>query len=295
MKIMFHKTLLPTLKDPRDKAFHFHKIFGSIAGFDLGYKKTSFIQDQDLDGRPTACTAYTLTTIARNENGTEYSHDYQLMKTFELMDVPPNTSGADARQAAKIPVAFGLLPRTEEPAGMNRQPQAWSANQANWPVSLDQKSQKEPAYLPVSPGLQDWFDAIRSALVIGEPENRTVGLATQWSGDFERVLSSGVLTDNPQNLYWGHMYEAVWWCTLNNEPYLILNTWQGSAYGENGYVYMSRSLCNKIMGVLGTYAVTLQKIPEDTITELKERQITFLEVAVAYLQNLYLQIRYGLY
>lgn len=292
---MFHKTLSPTLKDPRDKAFHFHRLFGSVAGFDSGYKKASFIQDQDQDGRPTSCTAYTLTTIARNENGIEYSHDYQLMKTFELMDVPPNTQGADARQAAKIPVAFGLLPKALEPAGMAQEPQAWSANQANWPVSLDQSTEKEPAYIPISPGSQDWFDAIRSALVLGESENRTVGLATQWSPSFEQVSYTGILNENPQLPYWGHMYEAVWWCTIDGQPYLILNTWQGDIYGDKGYVYMSRALCNKMLGVLGTYAVTLQKLSTDTVADLKNRQLTLLEVAVAYLQNLYLKVRYGLY
>lgn len=292
---MFHKTLLPTKIDPRDKAFHFHKLFGSVVAFDAGYKKQSFIQDQDVDGRPTSCTAYTLTTIARNENGVEYSHDYQLMKTFEVMDVPPTTEGADARQASKIPVAFGLLPKTLQPADMSTQSQAQSADQANWPVSLDQQTTKEPAYIPISPGIQDWFDAIRSALVIGEVENRTVGIATQWSPDFERVSSNGILTDNPNNLYWGHMCEVVWWCTINNQPYLILNTWQGSTYGDSGYVYMSRTLCNKILGALGTYAVTLQKLPTNTIQELKERKITILQVILALVQNWYLKIHYGLY
>lgn len=289
------RALLPTPKDPRDKPFHFHRVFGSVSSFDEGYKKQSFIQDQDNDSRPTACTAYTLTTIARNENSGEYSHDYQLMKTFEVMDVSPDSPGADARQASKIPVAFGLLPKSLEPGGMHLQSQAWSANQANWLLSLDQQTLKEPAYLPISPGFQDWFDAIRSALDIGRGENRTVGLASQWSPDFEHVGVDGILTENPQNLYWGHMYEAVWWCTIGNQPYLILNTWQGSHYGDQGYVYMSRKLCNRMMGTLGTYAVTLQKVPTGTVEELKQAKITYLQVILALVQNVYMKIRYGFY
>lgn len=288
--------LRPTPLHVKDRRFAFHRLFGATAFFPDRYNAddgTDFPNQND-DSRPTACTTYAVTEIGRIQDGTPYSRDYNLMKTFELMDVPPNTDGADARTAFKVPVAFGLLPATFEPPAMKNSGQAWAANQANWPLELDSHTVKKPAYLPIK-SVPDYFDGIRSAILFGANEKRTVGIATRWSPDFQKVSKDGVLPESPKGLYWGHMYQVCGWKPIGGEPYLILKTWNGKNYADAGYCYMSRTLCNRLMGELGAYAATLQDV--DDPEAMKSRQITLLESILALkvaLLNLLMKVRYGM-
>lgn len=281
-------SIKPTKADWKDKKYHFHRLFGTTTN----YTQTGFpvlLKDQNSDNRPSECTAYTITTLSQRINGVERSHDYQFMKTLEIMDVPPNNDGADPRTAASVAVSFGVLNKTLEPASMPSNIQAWAANEANWPLTLDPFTTKLGAYSPIVPDIgQDWFDAFRSVLSKGH----TIGLATQWSPSFEAVDSIGILTDNPVNLYWGHMYEVFDWCEINGQFYLKLNTWQGSSYGQGGVVYASRVLINKLM-VLGTYAVTLQA-DKNLYIEKESLLEAIIGLLQASLKNLLIIGRYGI-
>lgn len=286
-----HIGLKRTLIDPRDKRFRASQLFGAVTQFPDEYLVEPVIRDQNADRRATQCTAYAVTAIGEHEDGIEYSHDYQFMKTLLAMGAAPDSQGADARWAFKVATTFGLLPKADEPSDMVRMKQADAANPAGWPLALDAEAKKnvKPAYLPAERA-PDYFDGIRTLLMLGQAERRTVGMATQWSNDFD----AEVLPENPRGLFWGHMYEACGWRQVNGEPYLVLNVWQGKRYGKDGLVLMSRPLCNSLMNALGAYAATLKDVPEGTIDELKQRQIANIEMALAFCWNLVIRLLNGL-
>jgi hypothetical protein len=270
----------PTPKDPRDKHFHFHRLFGSLSNLHLD---NGIFPDQNADNRPDECTAYTVIGLASQKTGKAYSKDYQYMRTLQAMGASPDSQGADARTGFKVATSEGLLSLSLQPVGMSNMTQAWAANSGNWSNSLINQTEKQPAYSPVSNGSQDWFDSIRNVLGQGY----TVGMATQWSDSFEGHPRNSILPDKPSELHWGHMYEAVDVHTIKQVPYLVLKTWQGPGYG---YCYMSRALCNKLMGAWGTYAAAF--VPLSDAEELKQRSVSLLEVLIALLQNLSLGFLY---
>lgn len=298
---MKHNSVRPTLKDPKDKRFQFHKHFGIAINFpdEFDADANLTMPDQDADNRPTACTAYTITDIGTDQDQILYSVDYQFMKTLEVQNQPPDADGADGRTAFKVACSFGLLPKDKEPAEISMNSQEWAANQDNWDLALDVEAKKnlKPAYLPIAP-VPDYFDGIRSAFILGEKEHRTVGIATQWSPDFEDKdylkYHSNTLTDNPKNKYWGHMYKVNGWKLIYGQPYLKLKTWQGKGYGDGGIVYMSRTGVNKLLSTWGTYAATIQKLPQNTIDALKQEQNNLLDAAIALCQNLIIRLKYQL-
>lgn len=285
------KGLKPTLIDPKDTHFRHDVLFGAAVSFpDEFLVDNDIFPDQNADGRPTECTGYTVANIGGNEDAVAYSPDYNYMKTLEIQNLPSTTDGADARTAFKVSVAFGLLPDTLVPEDVTHGTQAWAANQSNWPLTLDTQTAKKPAYTPVGP-VGDFFDGIRSVV----SQRKTVGMATQWSPSFETISTNGILPDNPVSLYWGHMYQVCGWKTFYGVPYIQLKTWQGKGYGNSGWCYMSRTLCNRLMGTLGAYAATLENLPQDTIDQIKAKELTLLEVILGLVQNLYLKVRYGIY
>lgn len=292
--------LKPTRIDWRDRRFHFEKHFGATTKFADSYNADigQWMPDQNADNRPSACTGYLLSDMNSNMDGFRYSEDYIFMKELLLMNKPPNTEGADLRYGPKVVTGIGLLPRDDEPAELFSKSQAWAANQSNWPLSLDEiaAKNKKPAYFSVAPITQDWFDSIRSALVSGAGEKRFVGVGTQWSPDFENLPTSAKLPDNPATLVWGHAYAFVGWKNIGGFPYLICKTWQGKGYGDNGYCYMSRQLCNKLMKAWGTYAFVIEDVPTGTVAELKAQIMTLTDVIAfltAVIQNMYIKA-YGL-
>ncbi len=281
-------SLRPTKTDPKDVRFSFERHFGAVAEFPDEFDSDAGLTNpnQNAENRPSACTAYTVTDIGTDQDKEPYSVDYQLSRTFEVMNVDSNQEGADARTAFKVPVVFGLLPKGLQPKEIQNLSQSEASDGKHWPASFDQKTVKKPAYLPITKGSMDYFDAIRSSLLLGQSEKRTVGMATRWSPDF----NTSKLTDNPKNLYWGHMYKVRGWKQIvginvfNSEPYLWLKTWEGKDR------FMSRTLCNKLMGEWGSYAATLRDIPTGTIDELLQQKISIKEFLIALLQNL-LRIR----
>lgn len=282
-------TLRPSKRDARDARFASHRFFGTATSFPLEYEVIDpVVPDQNKDQRPTACTAYDVTRMLFPETHKEYSHDFQFMKTLQVMGAD-GSQGADFRTALTIPVTIGLLPKELEPPSIQKYSQAWAVNPANWPVSLNDEALKNriPAYSPIMPALgQDWFDAIRTILVDGLSYNRTVGVGTQWSSSFENISEDGILPDSPFNLHWGHAYEITGWKHLNGQPYLICKTWQGTTYGDKGYCYMSRTLCNRLMSAWGAFGAAYVSLSDQTVSTLKEQRISTIQVTITLLQNL---------
>ncbi len=271
--------LKPTPVDPRDKRFHFHKLFGTTVDLptELDLDAHLTMPDQMADRRPTECTAFTVTDIATDQDKVLYSHDFQMMKTLVAMGIKDATNGADLRTAFSVPSTAGLLPKTQEPSFMASATQEWAINPANWPIVTG--IVYKPNYIPISPEGTDWFDAIRNALSKGF----TVGMGTQWSPDFE--TSSVILTENPTKLYFGHAWKVLGVHLINGVLYLRVKSWQGQKY-DHGICYMSRTLVNKLMSQWGTYAATLAHLDSDVVDTLKQQKITLMEQLLALYQNL---------
>jgi hypothetical protein len=269
----------PTPRDPRDKHFHFHKLFGTVTVLPTDtHLDNGIFPNQNADLRPEECTAYTTTHLALQKTGKEYSHDYQFMKTLEVMGASPDSQGADARTAFKVAIAEGMLPIALEPTIMKGMSQEWVADSGNWSTLLISQTEKLSAYVPIGTDVGlDWFDGVRNGLSGGA----FVGMATQWSPNFEGIGPNALLTDNPSSLYWGHMYAIVDVRSISGVPYLVAKTWQGQSYG---YCYMSRALCNKLMGAWGAYAAAFMTV--SGVDALKQQNVTVLEVLIALLQNL---------
>lgn len=282
------KTLRPTKIDPRDRLYHFDKFFGAASSFSPDFRidnGNTVMPDQDVDGRPQSCSAYTVTDIAFDKDGATYSRDFQMMATLETMSATDPSKGADARKAFSVAPSIGMLLKTQEPAGTSAKSQIQVCNPGYWPTSVFPSTVKEGGYFPIVPNNgYDWFDSIRSAISLGH----SIGMATQWSDSFEST-SNGMLTDSPISLFWGHMYKASGWKTINGEPYLLLKTWQGSYYGAGGWCYMSRKLCNRLMSASGTYAATLSKDPISPA----DTRITLIQTLMALLRNLLTSAMYS--
>lgn len=276
----YRNAIRPTTIKAKDTRFFFYKHFGAVSSFPDTFDTDAGLQDpdQDEENRPTACTAYLVTDMGTDQDHVLYSTDYQLYKTFEAMNVPSTNEGADVRAAFKVAVGFGLLPRGLEPKGLQKLTQSQATHPARWTPENDQEAVKKPAYLPIAKGQsRDWFDAIKSAVVLGNQvnEKRPVGMATRWSSDFITPL----LPLNPTNLFWGHAYKVRGW-KPEYPDCLWLKTWEGRER------FMHRTLVNKLMNEWGSFSATLQDLPTGTVDELKNKNATLIELILALYQNI---------
>jgi hypothetical protein len=133
----------------------------------------------------------------------------------------------------------------------------------------------------------DFFDAIREALFANWAEKRSVSVGTPWFNEWgfapQGILHDFVLRgDEP----W-HNWKISGWKMISGQPYLIGKTWQGTGYGDGGWCYMSRTLCNKVFAVSGTGAFTVRKATAADIQTIKLDIIsTILSYARLWLSNL---------
>ncbi len=296
---MKHYGLKPKKYDPRDKHFESHKILGSINPLALPDEYDAdngvTMPDQNADGAYFECSAYTVTDMAFDEDGQEYSPDYNFMKSLQIAGLPPDNQGVDLKSAFKVACTFGLLPKKLALFDTNAFGETYAADQKHWPLEVDKEAVKniKPAYLGIS-GPYDFFDNVRAAMYISRSEKRTVGIGVTWYGDFETTGSSGLCPDNPAMAGGGHSPKISGWTRKNTqgefirggEIFLKVKSWQGRNVGDNGWLYFSRPLINKLMAEWGADARMLKKLADGTVEELKERKVTFLEVLQAFIKNL---------
>lgn len=134
---------------------------------------------------------------------------------------------------------------------------------------------EHPAYFNVQPDIQkggwlDWFDAVRVAMVVGKQENRAVSIGSPWFPEFMGT-DKGILPEpnwaltvkgsNLPRITW-HNWNVKGWKTINGQTYLIMKPWCGEDWGDGGFGYVSRKVFNRLMGISGTVAFTLDKLLE---------------------------------
>lgn len=256
----------------KKKDYSFHRTFGAamLTGLPDNYNADNSF-GFPYQGDTTECTGYTVTDICADEDGRQYSHDYNYAKTLQIMNAPATFQGADLKTAFSVPVTkfFGLLPANLAPITWEKNGQTYAADYKNWPESLDVEARKnlKDAYFMID-GPYDCFDNIRSVIWAHRLERRTVGVGTPWYFEYETVGPSGILPQGKVQGSW-HAHKICGWKTLNSIEYLISKSWQGPAFGDNGYVYFSRDEFNHIMSISGSIGITIGKVDPNDVQTVK--------------------------
>lgn len=128
----------------------------------------------------------------------------------------------------------------------------------------------------------DWFDSIISAVKINA---KPVSLGTPWLPQWELVGKDGKITYAPsgKNFQIWHDWNATGAETIDGIPYLIGKSWQGSEYGDGGFVYFPREIINVLMSIKGTDALTNAKARPGDIQAVK---LNIIEVLLSYMYRL---------
>lgn len=216
------------------KDWDFHKSFGSvILPFPSEYFTDAglWMPNQDitdpvfgLPPLPFGCTDYTQADLANDEAG---ALNFDPMMLENITNANRN-GGADIRQSLLAAVKLG------------------------WFTGFFNVQQLRG---------QDMFDSIRTPMINGIPEKRSVSVGTPWYGVFETIDTTAILVmpESLQDSHSWHNWKICGWKNINGQPYLIGKSWQGPGYGDKGFVYFSRSLINNLMSVPGAVAFTATK------------------------------------
>lgn len=244
--------LAPITLDKRDYSYNLsfggvHPVFTSDYSVDFG--KTMW--DQNHDGFPYGCSGYTQSDNLIDEYQTIFKPEYTYKKTCFMEGHEPNT-GCQLRTSFDSTRVYGVQALAE---------------------TTDQEAEKHRGgsyYNIYDDGGLDWFDSIRVAI---QKEAKGASVGTPWFPEFELLGQTGILSmpalneiQNPQNLSW-HNFSCKGWKTINGVPYLMIKSWQGLNYGDKGWCYMSRSICNAILEIRGSGAfIQTHSVPEDKQT-----------------------------
>lgn len=284
----------PTTLDRRD--YSFHGTFGTINADLIAKLPTAYnvdagltMPDQNADGNPYSCTAYTTCDLGTDQDKVIYSPEYTYMKTLVMQNLPPETNGSDIRPALKSAKVYGLLPKASKPVILDGKGEDFTAQVSVWPLGLDAISgllehRKGDYFNVYDDGGLDWYDSFKSALWINRDDKRGISLGTPWLWN---SAPRGFLTEyftynGPSSVGW-HNWKICGWKVIDGQEYLIGKPWCGRNYGDNGFVYVSRATINKVMAIRGSVAFTLKDATEADIKTIK---IGMIETILYYLKLL---------
>ena len=219
-----------------------------------------WMPDQMAMGLPMGCTGFTQADLCTDEDGIIYDP-----RDLYEATPPGGRDGRDIRNSLKTLVSRGVRPY----------------------LTTDAPGNKRTAYFNIQrSGAIDSFDAIRLAMYSTSSENRTVSLGVPWFSEFTHPLPNGVL---PIPLFdlshatW-HNCKVAGWKSIDGVPYLAIKSWQGTRYGVNGWVYMSRELCNVLLGFKGTGAFTVTKLSHG---EVQTVDMNVVSRIISYVRSLF--------
>lgn len=250
--------------DRRDADFH--KSFGST-NFDtktlpLNYSADAGLTmpDQNADGYPYGCTGYTSADLCTDEDGVIYD------PADTYLNTPPGgtTDGRALRDSLKVLTTRG--PRTKSGQFGTKRSYYYNIRSTGY--------------------LLDWFDAIRVALYITQSEKRSASIGIPWFPEFESPTIDGRLPENivfNWNRAGGHNAKIAGWKMIGDQPYLIVKSWQGKNYGDQGWCYMSRTLTNTLLNMPYTEVFTVTKMKP---TDKQTVDLTVVENVVSFILNL---------
>lgn len=246
----------PIQRDTRN--YSFHRNFGGVApvvlpeqfSVDLGLT----MPNQNADGLPEACTAYTQLELCSDQDGKVYDTYKDLyIKTLQLEN---ELFGQPCSLIDSFKMAILYYNRG--------------------------------AYYQVESSKMDWFDSIRSVIYTNFQSNNikcAVSIGTPWYPSWSQVNSTGIVptifTGDVSQLPW-HNFAIKGWRTIDNQVYLLGKIWQGKNVGDGGWYYFPRSVINSVMKTKGTGAFTLAP---RLSTNIKTVKITILESILNFLKQ----------
>ena len=261
--------LKPTKRDHRD--FSHARTFGTVIpvymefNLDAGFG----FPDQEADGLPEACTGYSQSELCQDEDKRQYKPRFTYDKTQEISGIFPGDTGweqgpCDIRDSLKSTLVYGVQ-------GLNET------------TDMEAFQFRRGAYYDVlnSSGM----DAFDSAIAVMQATKRSISVGTPWFPEWEKTLVGGILpmpvySGNPSDYPW-HNSKICGVKLIDGTPYLIDKSWQGSSFGDGGYVYFNRATFNGIMGIDGTCAFTVARYtPGDAQTVL----LSTYQTVISYLQ-----------
>lgn len=249
----------PLKKLPRKQ---FHRVFGSTAPDnipDFNVDAGLTMPDQNVDGAPTECTGYMSSDIMTDITKIVQCPDFMYAATLYLEGVGPTTEGADFHVALQALVALGSLPINLANLSALKQGELFVANWTNWADVLKTAARKNVQNGTLNLlGNGDPFDSIMSAVYTSKLAG---SLGSIWYEEWNNVGPDGILP-MPANIEgttyspW-HNYAAKGKKTISTTKYIPLKSWQGTAIGDKGWLYMSREVANAVFAVQGTGAIGL--------------------------------------
>lgn len=277
--------LKPVRFDHRD--YDYHRTFGVITNFpvrcmtDMGFS----FPNQDLadplleiPAIPFGCTGETQSELCQDMDGVRYNPKFTYDKTL-LMENSPEGQGCDIRDSLNSLIVFGAqrLGESDQEAFTHRRGQYFVVN-----------------------AIGDMFDGIRSAVF---SNHQSVSVGTPWFPEWHNIGPDGIMPIPylPKSSTFGgfigaiiHLFASVlfgdYFSTIpwhnykvggftdvntkgqpirNGEVFLAIKSWQGSTFGDNGWCYMSRAVCNSVLNVPNTGAFTVGKVSTTNIQNVE--------------------------
>ncbi len=215
------------------RTLDFHRTFGSAPAIleAFNFDTLASRPNQNADGLPEACTAYTQNDIASNEDGILYDdYEFTYRNTLNMMNAEFGEP-CDMMTALKATTVYGVKNKRES-------------------VEMALANRRGP-YFIVRP-LGDYFEGLISAMKV---KQGCLSLATSWFPSFEFPNADGTVP-SPNN--WDDLSRATWhdWEAtgveiINGVPYIASKSWQGAQFGQKGVIYFSRDQINKLLGTKG--------------------------------------------
>lgn len=248
----------------KDHRFYdFERTFGSaIAPDRFDFDEMKDVPNQNADGLPNGCSAYTVNEIASNEDKVYYD-DYRF--TYENTKMIAGVEG-------EVPVPLEKAFKAATVYGVKSQQ-----------LRADQANNRAPYFIIRPFANKNYFDAIKSAMWV---KQGCIGLGTPWLPDFQRIGDDGIVhaTVNPNMDFMnGHAWTVSGVKIIDGVEYLIAKTWQGKSYGDGGYCYFSREIINNLLSVRGSIALGQKDAKPEDIQTVK---MDIIEVLISYWQRL---------
>lgn len=217
-------TVLPQLKDLPDK-------------FLLPYVK---VYDQSLyDDFCTGCTVAALSSL-QEKTALDFRYAFAAGKTGNV-----SSYGNDLRSAFQGQVNIGAISEDETPADFKDIPSNKARDLNNWPEELKPKAleHSKESYFKVD-GPYSPYDNIRATLIRFMDEFRGVGIGLEWGWPLSLTK-----IDTPAQGGSGHAMAIVGY----DGDYAVALQSYGLDAGQNGLVYLHKSIINKYVGIYGAF------------------------------------------
>lgn len=253
---------LSAIKFKDHRTFDFAKTFGSVSPDvipqEFNFDVSSVFPDQNADGLPNGCTAYTENDVASSDDKLGYYDDqlftYNNTKQIEGVSGQVPVSIMDALKAGTV---YGVKKKSETPD------QALCHRRAPYFIV-----KKNP----------DYFDGLISAMW---KKQGGLSVGTPWPIECHQVGPDGVVPafNPPKSFTAGHCWEACGVKLCNGESRVICKSWQSNRYGDKGYCYFNRRQINDLLSVRGAGAFG-QKHAEPS--DIHNVQMTIIETVLSY-------------